>query len=331
MKIVFFEVEEWEKPIIEKAFPDAEITAEKLNKDNAHQYSQAEVASCFIYSSFSKDTLAELPHLKIIATRSTGYDHIDMDICKSRGICVVNVPEYGSVTVAEHTFALIISLSRKIYQSVNQAKQLNFDHYNIKGMDLYGKTFGVVGLGKIGSHAVKIAKGFGMNVIVYNRTRKEDIAKELGFTFGTLEEVLRSADVLSFHLPYNKDTHHILNKENVGLCKKGSYLINTARGGLIQTEAILMGLEEGIFEGVGLDVLEEENDLSEEVEVLTSRFRKKEELKTMVLNHLLINHPKVLITPHNAFNSAEALMRIETTTIDNIQNYLQGTPKNCLI
>jgi D-lactate dehydrogenase len=113
--------------------------------------------------------------------------------------------------------------------------------------------------------------------------------------------------------------------------KKGSYLVNTARGGLIQTEAIVKALEEEVLEGVGLDVLEGEKDMTEETEVLTNRFRKKEDLKTLVLNHILINHPKVLITPHNAFNSTEALMRIENTTIENIQNYLKGTPKNCII
>lgn len=331
MKLVFFEVEEWEKPIIEAAFPDAHLVPEKLTPDNASEFEEMEVASSFIYSSFNKQVLDKLPHLKMIATRSTGYDHIEMEETKRREICVVNVPEYGSITVAEHTFALIINLSRKIYQSVNQAKQLHFDHYNLKGVDLYGKTLGIIGLGKIGSHMVRIAKGFGMNVLVTNRTRHEKLAKEMGFEYVELPELLSQSDVVSLHLPYNEHTRHTINTENIMQMKKGSYLVNTARGGLIQTEAIMKALEEEILEGVGLDVLEGENDMTEETEVLTNRFRKKEDLKTLVLNHILINHPKVLITPHNAFNSTEALMRIENTTIDNIQNYLRGTPKNCII
>ncbi len=331
MKLVFFEVEEWEKPIIEAAFPDAHLVAEKLTPDNASEFAEMEVASSFIYSSFNKQVLDKLPHLKMIATRSTGYDHIEMEETKRREICVVNVPEYGSITVAEHTFALIINLSRKIYQSVNQAKQLHFDHYNLKGVDLYGKTLGIIGLGKIGSHVVRIAKGFGMNVLVTNRTRHQKLAKEMGFEYVELPELLAQSDVVSLHLPYNEHTRHTIHTENIMQMKKGSYLVNTARGGLIQTEAIMKALEEEILEGVGLDVLEGENDMTEETEVLTNRFRKKEDLKTLVLNHILINHPKVLITPHNAFNSTEALMRIENTTIDNIQNYLRGTPKNCII
>jgi D-lactate dehydrogenase len=331
MKLVFFEVEEWEKPIIEAAFPDAHLVPEKLSPENASQFTEMEVASSFIYSSFSKQVLDKLPHLKMIATRSTGYDHIEMEETKRREICVVNVPEYGSITVAEHTFALIINLTRKIYQSVNQAKQLHFDHYNLKGVDLYGKTLGIIGLGKIGSHVVRIAKGFGMNVLVTNRTHHQKLAKEMGFEYVELPQLLAQSDVVSLHLPYNEHTRHTINTENILQMKKGSYLVNTARGGLIQTEAIMKALEEDILEGVGLDVLEGENDMTEETEVLTNRFRKKEDLKTLVLNHILINHHKVLITPHNAFNSTEALMRIENTTIDNIQNYLKGTPKNCII
>jgi D-lactate dehydrogenase len=331
MKLVFFEVEEWEKPIIETAFPDAHLVTEKLTPDNASEFAEMEVASSFIYSTFSKQVLDKLPHLKMIATRSTGYDHIEMEEAKRREICVVNVPEYGSITVAEHTFALIVNLTRKIYQSVNQAKQLHFDHYNLRGVDLYGKTLGIIGLGKIGLHVVRIAKGFGMNVLVTNRTHHEELAKKMGFEYVELPELLAQSDVVSLHLPYNDQTRHTINIENIMQMKKGSYLVNTARGGLIQTEAIVKALEEEVLEGVGLDVLEGEKDMTEETEVLTNRFRKKEDLKTLVLNHILINHPKVLITPHNAFNSTEALMRIENTTIENIQNYLKGTPKNCII
>ena len=331
MKIVFFEVEEWEEPILQKAFPDAQLVQEKLNHENASQFQDAEIASSFIYSSFQKNVLDKLPNLKMIATRSTGYDHIDMEETKKREICVVNVPEYGSVTVAEHTFALIINLSRKIYQSVNQAKQLHFDHYNLKGIDLYDKTLGIIGLGKIGLHVARIAKGFGMNILVHNRSEKPELAKEYGFTYVRLEELLKNSDVVSLHLPLNEQTKHTIHTDNIHHFKKGSFLINTARGGLIETEAIMVGLEEEILEGVGLDVLEGENDMTEEIEVLTKRFRKKEELQTLVLNHMLINHPKVLITPHNAFNSVEALMRIENTTIENISNYLKGTPKNCIL
>lgn len=328
MKIVFFEVQEWEQPVLGKAFPDAEFVHDRLTADNAAEYADAEIASSFIASEFDEKALAKMPNLKMITTRSTGFDHIDLDVAKKRRMSVLNVPEYGSVTVAEHTFALILNLSRKIYQSVNQAKQLHFEHYDLCGFDLNKKTIGIIGLGKIGMHVMKIAQGFGMKVVVYNRSRHEELAKKHKFVYMELDELMAASDVITIHLPHNEHTHHFLNGENLVHCKKESLLINTARGGLIETEAVVTALDEGTIGGVGFDVLEGENDMSEEVEVLTHEFRKKEELKTLVLNHVLINHPKALITPHNAFNSKEALNRIMDTTIDNITSFMEGTVEN---
>ena len=169
--IVFFEAQDWETEMLHTAFPQANLHSELLDSDTIHLAAQAEVVSSFIYSKLDKELLSKLPNLKHIATRSTGYDHIDINMCKEKGIVVSNVPEYGSNTVAEHTFALILSLSRKIYQSVNQVKQLNFDHAQIRGTDLNGKTLGIVGLGKIGINVLRIAKGFGMSIIVSTRSK----------------------------------------------------------------------------------------------------------------------------------------------------------------
>lgn len=323
-RIVFFEVQDWEKDALSKAFPDATFVPEKLTKENASSFSNAEIVSCFIYSSLGKEVIGAMPKLTCIATRSTGFDHIDIAYCKSKNIHVSNVPEYGSNTVAEHTFALILSLTRKIYQSINQAKSLNFEHSQIRGIDLYGKTLGIIGLGKIGKQVLRIAKGFGMNVVVYNRSQDKKLSSQLQFSYATLDTLLASADVVTLHVPLTDETHHIINKENILIGKKGSYLVNTARGGLIDTEAIVIGLEKNILEGVGLDVLEEEKELGEEVDILTSQFKQRVNLKNLVFNHILMNHPKVLITPHNAFNSKEALMRIVTTTIENIKSCLEG-------
>lgn len=162
MNIVFFETKSWEKDHLSPAFPDARVTSDKLSQENASQYKDAEIISCFIYSKLDKSTLEQFPNLKLIATRSTGFDHIDMGFCKLKEIKVVNVPEYGTNTVAEHTFALILSLTRKIYQSINQTRSLDFDHEKLTGIDLFGKTIGIIGLGKIGQHVLRIAEGFGM-------------------------------------------------------------------------------------------------------------------------------------------------------------------------
>lgn len=328
MKMVFFEVADWEGELLRKRFPQAVLTEEKLSLGNITDYQEVEVASCFIYSSFNKKVIDKLPRLACIATRSTGFDHIDVDYCKKKGIVVSNVPEYGSNTVAEHTFGLILNLTRKIYQSVNQAKELNFDHKRIRGTDLFGKTLGIIGLGKIGRKVLRIAQGFEMNILVFNRSQDENLTKKYQFKYVDLDSLISNSDIVTLHLPLNQATRHIINKENILKFKQGSYLINTARGGLIDTEAIILGLEKGILAGVGLDVLEEEDELKEEVDILTNIYRKKVDLKTIVLNHVLINHPKVLITPHNAFNSKEALMRIVNTTIENIEGYLSGKQQN---
>lgn len=330
MRIIFFEVQDWERKHLQYSFPDALLVDTKLTGENVatQTFKDAEVLSTFIYSTIHKDVIDQLPNLKCIATRSTGFDHIDVEYAKQKGVRIVNVPEYGSDTVAEHTFALILSLTRKIYQSVNQSKNLNFDHDKIRGVDLADKTIGVVGLGKIGQKILSIARGFGMKSLAFNRTQKPELLQQFDFRYVSLSELLQNSDVITLHLPLTPETHHIINKENIVQFKKGSYLINTARGGLIETEAVVTALERGILAGVGLDVLEEELELGEEAAILTSEYKKKVDLKNLIFDHILINHPKVLITPHNAFNSNEALQRITDTTILNIKAFLEGKPVN---
>ena len=327
MKIVFFEKKDWEKETLSKHFPDAVLTSEKLTAENADKYKDCEIISTFIYSDLNDSVLSKLKSLKLIATRSTGFDHIDINFAKQNEIKISNVPEYGTNTVAEHAFALILSLTRKIYQSINQTRALNFDHEKLTGIDLYGKTLGIIGLGKIGEQVLKIGLGFGMNVLVHTRTKNDKLLGYYSFGYVDFDTLISTSDVVTLHVPLNNGTKHMVNKGNILKFKKGSYLINTARGGLVETEAILLGIEKGILEGVGLDVLEEEQELSEELDVL-SKSENQESLKTLVLNHVLINHPKVLITPHNAFNSQEALTKIDKTTIENIQRFLDGNPTN---
>ncbi len=327
MNIVFFETAPWERENLAKHFPSAILTDQKLTAENADNFKDAEIISTFIYSKIDKNVLDKLLSLKLIATRSTGFDHIDIAVCREKDIKISNVPEYGTNTVAEHTFALILSLTRKIYQSINQTRNLDFDHSKLTGLDLYGKTLGIIGLGKIGEQVLRIGLGFGMNVLVYTRTRDERLLGYYSFGFVDFDTLISSSDIVTLHVPLNEQTKHIINKENILKFKKGSYLINTARGGLVETEAILMGINQGILDGVGLDVLEEERELTEELAVLSKK-ENEDNLKTLVLNHVLINHPKVLITPHNAFNSREALVKIDATTIENIQSFINGRPTN---
>jgi D-lactate dehydrogenase len=329
MKTVFVEVENWEKEFLLKEFAGCTLVDTPLTLENVDSIKDCEILCCFIYSKLTSEILSKLPNLKYITTRSTGFDHIDIEYCKARGIQVSNVPEYGSNTVAEHTFALILSLTRRIYQSVNMARTFETNHDSIKGIDLAGKTMGIIGLGKIGQHVARIAKGFEMKIVAYNRSQDEAFAKQYDLTYLPLEDVMKQSDVISIHLPLNDQTHYTINKGNLSLFKKGVFLINTARGGLIETQAIVQGLEEGIFEGVGLDVLEEEVGLSEEIQLLSNKYTKTD-YKTLILEHILMNHPKVIITPHNAFNSRESLMRILDTTFQNISSFEKGTAQNIL-
>lgn len=322
VQIVFFEVEKWESDILEKAFTDKiTCTSEKLTIDNVSAYKDAEIVSPFIYSTLTAEVLAQMPKLRGIATRSTGFDHIDLSYCMQHTIQVSNVPSYGASTVAEHTFALILALSRKLVQSVDQTRDGDFSPKGLTGFSLAGKTIGVIGAGHIGKSVIHIAQAFGMHVLVFTKHQDENLPN---ITYVSLDDLLASSDIITLHTPLTPETKHLINMQNIELFKKGSLLINTARGGLIETQAIVDGLERGILSGAGLDVLEEECNVREERELLTSEFLKTCDLKTQLLNHVLLSRHDVLVTPHNAFNSKEALSEILYTTIDNIHGFLSG-------
>lgn len=328
MSTYLFEVQGWEKPLFEKAIPGCVCLEQPFVPGTEARYQDATHFSTFIYSALPQASIDLLPRLKLITTRSTGYDHIDVVHAKAKGIQVSNVPEYGSNTVAEHTFALILALTRRVFASILQVKNPDFAHTNLTGVDIFGKTIGVIGLGKIGLRVVQIARGFGMRVLVYNRTQREDLAAIHGFTYASLDTLLATADVVSLHLSLNEETHHLINTDNIHKMKKGAYLINTARGGLVDTESLVWALQQDILAGVGLDVLEEEKELVDEIAILSPTFKKDHNLQNMVYNHMLLHHPRVIITPHNAFNSQEALHRIVDTTISTITAFLTGKQLN---
>lgn len=288
---------------------------------------QIEYLSVFIYSHLTREIIQKAKQLKLIATRSTGFDHIDVAFCKKRGITVCNVPFYGENTVAEHTFALILSLSRSIHKAYVRTIKGNFSLEGLQGFDLKGKTLGVVGAGHIGLHVIKMAKGFGMRVVAFDVCRNTFMEEVLGFEYVPLDVLLRGSDIVSLHTPYSAKTHHLINKENIRLFKKGALLINTARGGLVDTTALTWALDNGLLGGAGLDVLEEEELIREEEQLLRKDFP-VEKMKTVLENHILLHRENVVITPHIAFDSREALERILNTTLQNIESFLEGKPQN---
>jgi D-lactate dehydrogenase len=239
------------------------------------------------------------------------------DECKKREIIVSNVPTYGENTVAEHAFALLLSISRKIPQTYINTLNNNFSNKGTEGFDLRGKIIGIIGGGNIGMHLVRMAKGFEMEVLVFDIFKREEMAKKLGFKYVELDDLLKNSDVISFHVPLNKHTHHLVNKESINKMKKGVVLINTSRGGVVESKALLDGLKSGKIGFAGLDVVEEEKHLRQHEQT--------PELKTV---REIIEMENVIFTPHNAFNSREAMNRRLQSTYDNIEAFRKGKPQN---
>lgn len=330
-KIAFFDAEKQEEDFFRQNLGDHELFFVDQPLEVGREYNpevfNAEIISIFTYSKANKEILDKFPSLKLVTTRSTGFDQIDLEYSKSRGVIVSNVPTYGMHSVAEHTFALILALSQKIVPSIERTRRGDFSLNGLRGFELYGKTLGIVGTGNIGKVVAEIALGLGMKVVAYNRHEDEDL-KNKGVEFKDLDSVLSTSDIITLHLPYNKDTHHIINTGNINKFKKGVIFINNARGGLVETQAILEALNQGIFSAAGLDVLEEESGIREESELITSKYTENRDLKTGILNHILLDRDDVLITPHNAFDSNEAVAQILQTTADNIKSFINGNPQN---
>ena len=324
-----FEVEPWEEAALTNRLGDLTVraTAAPLARESLASAADAALVSVFIHSRVDAALLADLPALRLIATRSTGYDHIDLAACRARGVTVCNVPTYGENTVAEHTFGLILALSRKIHQAYVRTVRGDFSLAGLRGFDLKGRTMGVVGTGNIGLHVIRIARGFGMTVLATDVREQHLLAEVLGFRYVPLDQLLAQADIVSLHVPYLPATHHLLNRARLATMKRGSLLINTARGGVVDTEALLWALDEGILAGAGLDVLEGEELLGEERQLLRAQVA-PEQLQAAIRGHLLLRRDNVVMTPHIAFDSEEALGRILDTTVENVRAFLAGHPVN---
>jgi D-lactate dehydrogenase len=258
----------------------------------------------------------------MIATRSTGTDQIDLAECKKRGIAVGSVPEYGARSVAEYAVALMLAVAKRIVPAHQSIEEGEFSPEGLTGIDLFGKTLGVVGVGKIGANVVRIGRGLGMKIIGVEKTPEEGLAKKLGFKYVDLPTCLKEADVVTLHVPSNKDTYHLINRQNIKLMKESAILINVCRGPVVETGALLSALNNHKLRGAGLDVTEEEDQV-ENVAMVTSKRPTKDDLQEVLSYHLLRDRDDVVFTPHNAFNTEEAIGRIIKTTIENIEEFIK--------
>lgn len=330
MKIVVFEAQPCEAAAFEplRSGNDLVLVPERLDAANAAAFADAAAVSTFIYSSLGAETLRHLPSLKLIATRSTGFNHIDLRFCAERGIRVANVPSYGENTVAEHVFALLLAISHRLPEAIERAQHGRFSPEGLEGFDLAGRTMGIVGTGNIGHHVARIARGFEMNVLAYDIAPDPALAAALSFLYVPFEELLASSDVVSLHVPARPDTRRLLDAEAFARMKQGVVVINTARGEVIDTMALIQALAGGKVAAAGLDVLPEEPAIREEAELISPAFFTRRNVADVLANHVLLRMRNVIVTPHSAFNTREATQRILETTVENIEAFAAGRPLN---
>lgn len=316
-KIAFFDTKPYDKIYFDKYKDEfgfeIKYFESKLNPDTAYIAKKFDAVCAFVNDDLGKETVKELDEagIKIIAMRCAGYNNIDFKEAYGK-IHIVRVPAYSPYAVAEHTMALLLCLNRKIHRSFNRTREYNFSLNSLIGFDLYQKTIGIVGTGKIGQTFINICKGFGLNVIAYDPYPQ----KNSDIQYVTFDELCEKSDIISLHCPLTKETHHIINEKSIEKMKKGVYILNTSRGSLIDSEALLNALKTKKIGAAGLDVYEEETEFF------------YEDFSYKIINDDvlagIIAMPNVIITSHQAFLTHEALKNIAYVTLSNLSHYFKG-------
>ena len=278
------------------------LTEESLTEENASLAKDADILSVFIYSKLTEGALNKMPKLKFISTRSTGYDHVDLRAAQKKGIITSNVVGYGTLPVPEHTFALLLSLSRKIKMADRRVREGNFDYHGLMGTQIYGKTFGVLGTGAIGTRVAELALAFGANVLAYDVVVNR-VLVDKGIKYVTLEDALKESDFVSLNLPLLPSTRGLLSESKLALMKKSAYLVNTGRGGVLDENALVKMLKEGRIAGAALDVFAEEPPRGE-----------------------LLQLDNVLLSPHIGWYTDAGFSEIMKQTFENINAFMGGKP-----
>lgn len=321
MRIAFFDTHAFEKPIFQKAnqhtqheisFFETRLTEQTFNLAVGYP-----AVCAFVNDRLDKTILQALSAggTRLIALRSAGFNHVDLTTAQALGLKVVRVPEYSPYAVAEHALALMLSLNRKIHRAYNRVREGNFSLDGLVGFDLHKKPVGVIGTGRIGSVLAKILVGFGCKVMAYDLVENPQLI-EMGVRYVSLDEILRESDILSLHVPLTPNTRYLINEKSLSLTKPGVMLINTSRGALIDTKALIKYLKLGHIGSAGLDVYEEEEGLF--FENLSGEILQDDKLAR------LLTFPNVLLTSHQAFLTNEALENIAQVTLKNISDFANG-------
>ena len=319
MKLAFFDTKQYDKIWFEKLKNNYNVDFKyfevKLNEDTAALAKGCDGVVVFVNDTVDEKTIDILYNMgiKLIALRCAGFNNVDFKSAFGR-IHVVRVPAYSPYAVAEHAMALLLTLNRKLHKAYNRTRDFNFNINGLTGFDMHGKTVGVIGTGKIGRVFIDICKGFGMNILAYDPYPCEID----GVKYVTIPELCEKSDIISLHCPLSQSTHHLINQETISMMKKGVFIINTSRGALIDSDALLDGLKSQIIGGAGLDVYEEESDLF--FEDYSDKIIQDDTIAR------LLSLPNVLITSHQAFLTEEALHNIAVVTLENIKAFADGAP-----
>ena len=319
-KIAFFDTKPYDKIWFDKFNDEFEIDyfEGKLTPKTCKLVRDYDGVVAFVNDDIDKTVINTMYNEKVpvLAMRCSGYNNVDRKAAQGK-IRILRVPAYSPYAVAEHAMALILTLNRKIHKAYIRTRDFNFSLNRLIGFDIHGKTIGVIGTGQIGRVFIDVCRGFGANVLAYDKYP----SKDSGINYVELETLFRESDIISLHCPLTKETHHIINKDSIAMMKQGVYLINTSRGSLIESQSLLDGLTSGKVGAAGLDVYEEESDLFYED---FSNIVIKDDILS-----ILVSRPNVIITSHQAFLTEEALKGIASVTLSNLKEYFQtGTCAN---
>jgi len=317
IKVAFFDTKQYDVPSFEYWVKDSEVELKffetKLTADTAGLAKGFDAVVVFVNDVINECVINKLLEygVKLVALRCAGFNNVDLKYAKGK-LPIVRVPAYSPYAVAEHTMALLLTSLRRIHKAYNRTREFNFSLNGFTGFDLYGKTVGVIGTGKIGKIFINICKGFGMNVIAYDLYPDTS----LDIKYVTLDELFENSDIISLHCPLTKDNVHLINKNTISKMKKGVYILNTSRGQLIDAEDLLEGIKEKKIGAACLDVYEDENDIF--FKDFSGHIVQDDVLAR------LISMPNVLITSHQAFLTEEALDNIAKITVENIKSFFES-------
>ena len=323
MKIAFFDAKPYDKPSFEKYGGEYGVTFKyfetKLTEDTVDLASGFDGVCVFVNDVVNGKVIDRLHGLgvKVIALRCAGFNNVDLKRAKGK-LRVVRVPAYSPYAVAEHTMALLLTSIRRIHKAYNRTRDFNFSLSGMTGFDLYGKTVGVIGTGKIGKVFIDICRGFGMHVLAYDKFPSAELEKDKKARYVALDELFEKSDIISLHCPLTEETYHIIDEKSLQKCKRGVVLLNTSRGALVDAEALLAGIKARQVGAACLDVYEEESDVF--FEDFSGHIMEDDVLAR------LLSMPNVIVTSHQAFLTEEALSNIAETTAKNIAAVLHGEP-----